>query len=61
VLEVVATEDNGEVRAGDAPALFILVGTMMIDDASPETCQYPSQFILPRIAKVAGVSKQHRR
>jgi hypothetical protein len=42
--EVVATEDNGEVRAGDVIRHFSFWSQLMlIEDASPDICQYPSQ------------------
>lgn len=42
--EVIAVEDNGEVRAGDVTQLFCFwAKLMMIGDASPDICRYPSQ------------------
>lgn len=38
-----ATEDNGEVRAGDVILQYSFWSRLMlIDDASPDMCQYPS-------------------
>jgi hypothetical protein len=43
--EIIATEDNGqEVRAGDVIQLFSFWSKLMvIGDASPDICRYPSQ------------------